>query len=99
MDVAETEVRFLEVAQNELKADLLDLLDQLKSESDEEHQLHKANEALVSELQKLNDGLSEIDNNGLVKLQNEVIPALQQQLENVLARSQVRIFKAINYFL
>lgn len=99
MDVAETEVRFLEVAQNELKADLLDLLDQLTSESDEEHQLHKANEALVSELQKLNDGLSEIDNNGLVKLQNEVIPALQQQLENVLARSQVRIFKAINYFL
>ena len=81
--IAERDIRFLEVNQDEIKADHQELLDQLKSEADDEQQINTAIESLINQLNKIQQELADLDKDGLARVQNEALPAMQKQLSDI----------------
>lgn len=53
LEAAETQLRFLEVSQNNLEEDHYDLIDLLKTESEDEDQLNAALKALIDQVNLL----------------------------------------------
>lgn len=72
LTVSESEVRFLEVNQNDLEADHSDLLNVVQAEADDEKQLNAAIASLADQLQKLGSDLDGLSGEDLGRVQNEV---------------------------
>lgn len=72
LTVSESEVRFLEVNQNDLEADHSDLLNVVQAEADDEKQLNAAIASLADQLQKLGSDLDGLSREDLERVQNEV---------------------------
>lgn len=86
MDIVESELRFLEVDQDELEANYLELIDLLKSETSDEHHLNSAVSSLIDQLKKVSSDMPGFDRNDSALLQTEVIPSIQKQLDEISAR-------------
>lgn len=83
LEAAESQLRFLEVNQNNLEDDYSELIDLLKTESEDEENLNAALISLVNQLQQIRDDSSQFALNDLERVQNEALPILQQQLNDI----------------
>jgi hypothetical protein len=83
LNIAESQLRFLEVAYDELKANHAELADLLKAEADDEQQIDLATNSLVDQLQKIQSELPDLDQNGIDRVRNEALPAMQKQLDEI----------------
>lgn len=72
MAVAESEVRFLEVNQNDLEADHADLANIVQSEAEDEKQINTAISALNDQIHKLSTDLNGLSGEDLQRVQEEV---------------------------
>lgn len=89
LSIAERDIRFLEVNQDELKADIEELVDLIRAEADDEQHLNSAISSLIYQLQKLSTDLPDLNKDGVERVKNEALPALQKQLDDITARHYV----------
>ena len=81
--IAESEVRFLEVDQDDLEADYQELVDLLKTEANDEENLNAALASTVDQLKKISNEIPDFDRNDLALVQKEALPSLQKQLDEI----------------
>jgi predicted transcriptional regulator len=86
LDIAESEIRFLTVSQNDLDADFHDCAEQMKSEAEDEQQLNAAISSLIGELQKIQNEVPQMSNAEIEDLKSTVLPSIRHQLDVIAAR-------------
>lgn len=83
LEAAESQLRFVEVDQDELEADYQELIDQINSETNDEDHLNSALTSLIDQLNKISNEMPDFDRNDLNLIQKEALPAIQKQLDEI----------------
>jgi chromosome segregation ATPase len=87
LDIAESEVRFIQLSQDELTTNHADLIDQLKSEASDENHINSAITELHQKLRTILAELPDLDKDGLERVRNEALPAMKKQLNDINSRN------------
>jgi hypothetical protein len=88
LKIAESELRFVEVDSDDLKADFHDLIDLLRAENEDEQNLNAAVTSLNDQLQKIANDVPDLGIADLESVRNDAVPVFQQQIEEIKKRHE-----------
>lgn len=74
--------------QDDLEADYQELIDQFKSEADDEQQINSAITSLNQQLEKILSDMPDLSKDDIDQLHREALPSLQKQLDEIGARDE-----------